>query len=148
MTISRWDPFKDMMMIQERMNRLFQETMARQRGQENMEGGGWAPAVDIFETTDRIILRADLPGIDQDAIEIRIDDNTLLIRGERPFPEDMKRDDLQRSERPYGAFNRTFNLPSSVDQNGIVALHKKGVLEIVLHKKQSSKTGTIRVEVK
>ena len=89
MTITRWDPFRDMMMIQERMNRLFQETMARQRGQDDPESGGWAPAVDIFETGDQITLRADLPGIEQDAIEIRIDDNTLIIRGERLFPEDM-----------------------------------------------------------
>ncbi len=148
MTISRWDPFRDMMMIQERMNRLFQETMARQRGQDNPESGGWAPAVDIFETGDQITLRADLPGLEQDAIEIRIDDNTLIIRGERLFPEDMKRDDLQRSERPYGAFNRTFNLPSSVDQGGIEARHRQGVLEVVLPKRQTSKTGTIRVEVK
>ncbi len=148
MTITRWDPFKDMIMIQERMNRLFQETMARQRGQDDPESGGWAPAVDIFETGDQITLRADLPGIEQDAIEIRIDDNTLIIRGERPFPEDMKRDDLQRSERPYGEFNRTFNLPSSVDQGGVEARHKQGVLEVVLPKRQTSKTGTIRVEVK
>ncbi len=148
MTITRWDPFRDMMMIQERMNRLFQETMARQRGQDDPESGGWAPAVDIFETGDQITLRADLPGLEQDAIEIRIDDNTLIIRGERLFPEDMKRDDLQRSERPYGAFNRTFSLPSSVDQGGIEARHKQGVLEVVLPKRQSSKTGTIRVEVK
>ncbi len=148
MTISRWDPFKDMMMIQERMNRLFQETMARQRGQDNPEGGGWAPAVDIFETGAQITLRADLPGLEQDAIEIRIDDNTLIIRGERPFPEDLKREDLQRSERPFGAFNRTFSLPSSVDQGGIEARHKQGVLEVVLPKRKSSKSGTIRVEVK
>jgi HSP20 family protein len=137
-----------MSMIQERMNRLFQETMARQRGQENLESGQWAPAVDILETGDRIVLRADLPGIDQEAIEIRVDDNTLMIRGERPVPTDAKPDDFHRAERPYGAFMRTFSLPLNVDQGGIRATHRNGVLEVLLPKKQEAKAKAIRVEVK
>jgi HSP20 family protein len=137
-----------MSMIQERMNRLFQETMARPRGQENLESGQWAPAVDIFETGDRIVLRADLPGIDQEAIEIRVDDNTLMIRGERPFPKDANADGFHRAERPYGAFMRSFNLPLNVDQSGILASHRNGVLEVLLPKKQESKAKAIRVEVK
>ena len=148
MTTSRWDPFRDMTMIQERMNRLFQETLSRQHGQENPETGQWAPAVDIYETADQIVLRADLPGMEQEAIEIRVDDNTLMLRGERPSPPELKSDDFHRAERPYGPFMRSFGLPSNVDQEGIRANHKNGVLEVVLPKRQESKTKAIRVEVK
>ncbi len=147
MTTTRWDPFRDMMMIQERMNSLFQETLARQRGQENLESGGWAPAVDIFEDGESIILRADLPGIEQETIEIRVDEDTLMIRGERPLPPEMKADRCHRAERPYGPFTRSFSLPLNVDQAGIKASQKNGVLEIVLPKKGESRTRAIRVEV-
>jgi HSP20 family protein len=148
MTITRWDPFHDLMSIQDRVNRLFQETMARQRGQESIEGGQWAPAVDIFETGDRIVLRADLPGMEQNDIELRVDDNILTLRGERRAPGDVKPEDLHRAERPYGPFVRSFSLPINVDQSGIRAVQKNGVLEVVLPKKQESKARAIKVEVK
>lgn len=148
MTITRWDPFHDLMSIQDRVNRLFQETMARQRGQESIEGGQWAPAVDIFETGDRIVLRADLPGMEQTDIELRVDDNILTLRGERRAPGDVKPEELHRAERPYGPFVRSFSLPINVDQAGIRAVQKNGVLEVVLPKKQESKARAIKVEVK
>ncbi len=148
MTTTRWDPFRDLTTIQDRMNRLFQDTMARQRGQENIESGQWAPAVDIFETGDRIVLRADLPGIEQSDIELRVDDNVLFLRGERRPGGDVKPEDFHRAERPYGPFLRSFSLPGNVDQSGIRASQKNGVLEVVLPKKQESKAKSIRVEVK
>ena len=148
MTITRWDPFHDLMSIQDRVNRLFQETMARQRGQESIEGGQWAPAVDIFETGDRIVLRADLPGMEQNEIEVRVDDNILTLKGERRAPGDVKPDEFHRAERPHGPFVRSFSLPINVDQAGIRAIQKNGVLEVVLPKKQESKTRAIKVEVK
>jgi HSP20 family protein len=148
MTMSRWEPFHDMMNLQERMNRLFQESLARQRGQENIESGLWSPAVDIFETGDRIVLRADLPGMEQSEIELRVDDNVLVLRGERKPSADLKPEDFHRAERPYGPFVRSFSLPQNVDQGGIRASHKNGVLEVVLPKRQESKAKAIRVEVK
>lgn len=148
MTITRWDPFRDLMTIQDRMNRLFQETLSRQRGQEEIDSGQWGPAVDIFETDDRIVMRADLPGVAQSEIEIRVDDNMLVLRGERRPPEDVKADDYHRSERPHGAFVRSFSLPQNVDQGSIRASHNNGVLELVLPKRQESKAKSIRVEVK
>jgi HSP20 family protein len=148
LTITRWDPFRDLMTIQERMNRLFQETLSRQRGQEEIDSGQWGPAVDIFETDDRIVLRADLPGVAQSAIEVRIDDNMLVLRGERRQPDEVKPEAYHRAERPYGSFVRSFSLPQNVDQGAIRASHNNGVLELVLPKRQDAKAHSIRVEVK
>ncbi len=148
MTIVRWDPFGDLTTIQERMNRLFQEALSRSRGNESLESGHWSPAVDIIETGDRIILRADLPGLEQSDIELRLDDETLVLRGERRPAGDIKPEELHRAERPHGPFQRSFGLPGNVDPNGIRAVHKNGVLEVVLPKKQEARAKAIRVEVK
>jgi HSP20 family protein len=148
MTTARWDPFRELMTIQDRVNRLFQDTLSRQQGRESIETGAWAPAVDIFETHDRIVLRADLPGIDQDAIELRVEDNNLILKGERKAPGDVSPEEFHRAERPYGPFVRSFSLPGNVDQTAIRATHKNGVLEVVLPKKQESRSRPIRVDVK
>jgi HSP20 family protein len=148
MTINRWDPFRDLTTIQDRMNRLFQETLAQSRGQENLERGAWAPAVDIFETGDRIVLRADLPGLEQSDIELRVDDKTLVLKGERRVSGEVRPEDYHRSERPHGPFMRSFGLPGNVDQSGIRASHRNGVLEVILPKKQEAKAKAIRVDVK
>src|SRR6267154_3657953 len=148
MTIVRWDPFHDLTAIQERMNRLFQETLSRSRGQEPIDGGLWAPAVDIYETTESIVLRADLPGLEQSEIELRIDDNTLTLKGERKPPANMRPEEAHRSERPHGPFLRSFSLPGNVDQSGVYATHKNGVLEVTLPKKADSRGKAIRVEVR
>lgn len=148
MTTTRWDPFRDLLAIQERMNRLFQETMARQHGQEEIGAGQWSPAVDIFETTDRIVLRADLPGMEQGEIEVRVDDNTLTLRGDRRAPGDVRAEDYHRAERPHGPFVRSFSLPPNVDQAGIRAAQRNGILEVILPKRQEARATSIRVEVK
>jgi HSP20 family protein len=148
MTTTRWDPFRDLLAIQDRMNRLFQETMARQRGQEEIEAGQWSPAVDIYETGDRIVLRADLPGMEQGEIEVRVDDNTLTLRGDRRGPGEVRPDDYHRAERPFGPFMRSFSLPPNVDQGGIRAAQRNGVLEVTLPKKPEARATSIRVEVK
>ena len=145
---TRWDPFRDLMAIQDRMNRLFQETMARQGGQEEIEVGQWSPAVDIYETGDRIVLRADLPGLEQREIEVRVDDNTLTLRGDRKPSGDTKPEEFHRAERPHGPFLRSFTLPPNIDQGSIRASHKNGVLEIMLPKKREATAASIRVEVK
>jgi HSP20 family protein len=148
MATTRWDPMRDLMSIQDRMNRLFQETLTRQHGQEDLETGQWGPAVDIFETGDRIVLRADLPGIEQADIEIRVDNDMLLLRGERKPPADVKPEHYHRSERPHGPFLRSFSLPQNVDQGAIRATHRNGVLELTLPKKQEAQGKSIRVEVR
>lgn len=148
MTTTRWDPFRDLLAIQDRMNRLFQETMARQRGQDEGEAGQWSPAVDIFESADRIVLRADLPGMEQGEIEVRVDENTLTLRGDRRSPGDARAEDFHRAERPHGPFVRSFSLPQNVDQAGIRAVQKNGVLEVLLPKRPEARAASIRVEVK
>jgi len=148
MTISRWDPFRDLMAIQERMNSLFQDTLSRQRGQETLDTGTWVPAVDICETGDRIVIRADLPGIEQSDIEIRVEEMNLTIRGDRKAPAETGSEDFHRAERPHGPFMRSFNLPRNIDQNGIKALQKNGVLEISLPKRKEDQAKAIRIDVK
>jgi HSP20 family protein len=146
--MSQWDPFRDLVTLQDRMNRLFQETLARPQGQESIEAGQWAPAVDIFEDADRIVLLADLPGIEQSAIELRVDDNVLVLRGERRQASEARPEGTHRAERPHGTFVRSFGLPRNVDQGGIKATHRNGVLEVVLPKKQEARAKSIRVDVK
>lgn len=148
MSLKGWDPHRDLMRIQERMNNLFQETMSYRRGEEEIESGQWGPAVDIVETGDRIVLRADLPGVEQSDIEVRVDDNTLVLRGDRKLPPDLRPENVHRSERPHGPFLRSFSLPLNVDQAAIRATHKNGVLELTLPKKHEAKEKSIRVEVK
>ena len=149
MPVAKWDPLRDLWTLQDRVNRLFQEGTARRSGQEeDLQAGQWAPAVDIFESAETIVLRADLPGVEQDDIELRLEDSTLILRGQRKRPGDVRPEDLHRAERPHGTFVRSFSLPSNVDQSGIRASQKNGVLEVVLPKKQESRAKAIRIEVK
>jgi HSP20 family protein len=145
---SKWDPFRDLITIQDRMNRLFQDTMTRQAGQETIEAGQWVPPVDIYEDNDRVVLLADLPGIPQEQIELRVDDNVLVLRGERRAPDAVRPETYHRSERPQGTFLRSFGLPRNVDQTAIKASHRNGVLEVVLPKRQEARAKSIRVEVR
>ena len=148
MADTKWEPFRDLLTIQDRMNRLFQEGLGRRIGPEDRPAGQWSPPVDILESDDRIVLRADLPGVEQDDIELRLEDSTLILRGQRKRPGDVRPEDLHRAERPHGTFVRSFSLPSNVDQSGIRASQKNGVLEVVLPKKQESRAKAIRIEVK
>src|SRR6267143_2437401 len=108
MTATKWEPFRDLLTIQDRMNRLFQEGLGRRIGQEDLQAGQWSPPVDIFESNDRIVLRADLPGVEQDDIELRVDEGVLILRGQRKLPPDLRPEDMHRSERPHGTFVRSF----------------------------------------
>lgn len=149
MTLSDWDPTRDMGMLQERMNKLFEESLRRGRtAEQEYPTGSWTPAVDIYETDDRIVLKADLPGVEQGAIDLRIEDNTLILRGERRFAHEERKEDFLRIERTYGAFHRTFRLPGTVDQSRVKASHEDGVLEVTLLKKEGSRPHAIKVEVK
>lgn len=146
--MSKWDPFRDLVTIQDRMNRLFQDTLSRPQGQEAIEAGQWAPPVDIYEDNERVVLLADLPGVPQEAIELRVDENVLLMRGERKPLSEVRSEAYHRSERPHGTFVRSFGLPRNVDQAGIKATHRNGVLEVVLPKRQEARSKSIRVEVR
>lgn len=148
MAVSKWAPFRDPVSLQDRVSHLFEEGSGRRPGQEDAQAGQWSPAVDILESNDRIVLRADLPGVDQDDIELRVEDGVLILRGQRRPPGDVRPAEMHRAERPQGTFVRSFSLPQNIDQAGIRAAHRNGVLEIVLPKMQESKAKAIRIEVK
>src|SRR5262249_36828341 len=134
--------------IQDRMNRLFQEGLVRRLGHEEASTGSWSPPVDILETGERIVLRADLPGVQQEDIELRVEDGVLILRGQRKPSADVRPEDLHPSERPVGSFVRSFGLPQNIDQTAIRAAQKNGVLEVILPKKQESVGKAVRIEVK
>jgi HSP20 family protein len=148
MAIVRWDPFRDLVTLQERMNRMFDESFRGASGGSSDElGGAWAPAVDIYEHDGSIVLKAELPGVDPKDVDVRLENNTLTLRGERKVDNEVKQDSYQRVERAYGAFTRSFTLPSVVDQEKIKADYKDGVLKITLPKRDEAKPKQINIAV-
>ena len=135
MAIIRWDPYRDMITLRERMNRLF-EDMSHQKGEEkDLVPGAWAPSVDIYETENEVVLAAEIPGVDEKDVEIKVEDNNLTIRGERKFEKETKEENYHRIERAYGSFFRSFALPSYIDQDRIEAEHENGVLKFRMPKR-------------
>lgn len=148
MALQRWDPFRDLVSLQERMNRLFEDSLSRSKTtDQEMAMGAWTPPVDIYETPEAVVLRADLPGVDLKDIDVRIENSTLTLRGERRFTKEAKEEDYHRIERSYGTFSRSFQLPGAIDQAKIQAKHKEGVLEIMLPKREDTRPKQIKVDV-
>lgn len=148
MAIVRWEPFRDLLTLQDRMNRLFDESFrGANRGADDdwALGGSWAPAVDIYEQNGNIELKAELPGIDPKDVDIRVENNVLTLRGERRIDDEVKRESYHRVERAYGAFSRSFTLPTVVDTEKIQAEYKDGVLRLVLPKKEEAKPRQIQI---
>lgn len=149
--LARWEPFPDLATLQDRIDRLFEDTLGRGPGAfgaEAFEGPRWAPAVDILEKPNELVLKADLPGIDPKDVEINVQNNTLTLRGERKFESDVKEDDFRRIERVYGSFVRSFSLPQAVDPDKVEAEYRNGVLEVKLPKRPEAKPKQIKVAVK
>jgi HSP20 family protein len=144
-TIDRWDPFRNLSTLQEQVNRLF-ETSYRGRG-DNSALTTWAPAVDIYETENELVLKADLPEVNERDLDIQIENNMLTIRGERAFDHEVKEDNYLRIERTYGAFSRSFSLPNAVNTEAIKAEYKNGVLRVELPKRAESKPRQVKVNV-
>ncbi len=145
MAIIKWDPFRDIVTLRDRMNRLF-EDMPTLRGEEkDLAASAWAPAVDIYETEGEVVLTAEIPGVDEKDIEIKVDDNTLTIRGERKFEKETKEENFHRIERAYGSFFRSFALPSYVDHDKIEAEHENGVLKIRMPKRAELKPRKVKI---
>ena len=131
------------------MNRLFDESYRGNRGtaDEWALGGSWAPAVDIYEQDGNIVLKAELPGVDPKAVDIRLENNTLTLRGERKLDQEVKEDNYHRVERSYGSFSRSFTLPTVVDQGNIKAEYRDGVLKLTLPKREEAKPRQIQINV-
>ena len=151
MAIVRWEPFRDLVGLQDRMNRLFDEAF-RGGGRAAQEddwslGGSWAPAVDIYEQEGNIVLKAELPGVDPKDVDVRVENNVLTLHGERKFDNEVKRESYHRVERTYGAFSRSFTLPNVIDTEKIKADYKDGVLRMMLPKKEEAKPKQISISV-
>jgi HSP20 family protein len=145
--MSQWNPLQDLVVLQDRMNRLFEDatqrrTQADERSDE-FERADWTPAADIYETDSGYSIAIDLPGINREALEIGIDDNRLLIKGTRVIDDSRSR----RNERPRGKFLRSFTVPASVEQGRIGAEYKDGVLQIRLPKRAEQKAQKIEVKI-
>jgi HSP20 family protein len=147
MAIVRYNPLRELRAMQEQMSKLLDMAWNREPGEE-MKEGIWQPPVDIFEDKDEVVIKVELPGIDQKDIEIKIEENILTIRGERKHDDSVKKENYHRIERFYGSFQRTFTLPQNIDQNKIKAVCEKGVLSVTLPKVEEAKPKQIKVEVK
>ncbi len=147
MALIHWtDPFRDVATLQDRMNRIFEDHLERGRsGEEGLGTGVWMPAVDIYETKDAVCVRAELPGVDKDAVSVEVKDGVLALRGERRFEKEVKEENYHRIERSYGTFHRSFSLPSSVDGEKVTARMKDGVLEVTLPKREEAKPKKINI---
>jgi HSP20 family protein len=145
MPIVRWDPFSDMIQFRDEVGRWFDALEKRSEGKRTTV---WAPDVDIKETDKDIQLRADLPGMKKEDIDISVDEDQLVIKGERKFEKEEKDKDFVRVERSYGSFYRSFNIGVPVKSDQIKASYKDGVLEVVLPKTEAKKPKKIEVEVK
>jgi len=141
----KWEPFRDLMAMQDRMTRLFDETLSR-IWREEAPRGAWSPSVDILERGNELILKVDLPEISQSEIDIKVEENSLIIQGERKFVKEIPDENYIQIERHYGTFHRSFTIPSIIDQEGIRAAYKDGVLRIVLPKKKEVQPKQILVE--
>jgi len=147
MAIVKYNPIKELRSMQEQMNRLLDLAWNRETG-EDLREGVWQPAVDIYEDDESVVIKAEIPDIDQKDIEVKIEDNTLILRGERKHDQTIRKENYHRVERYYGAFQRSFQLPHTIDQEQIKATCDKGVLTISLPKKGETKPKQITVEVK
>jgi len=130
------------------MNRLFEDSLARTRGEEGrLMGGTWTPLVDIYETKKNIVIKAEVPGVKEEDINIEVNENTLTLKGERKLEKGIKEENYHCIERTYGHFSRSFTLPNTVQQDKIRARLNDGVLEIVLPKTEAAKPRQIKVTV-
>ncbi|HYY68360.1 MAG TPA: Hsp20/alpha crystallin family protein [Terriglobales bacterium] len=143
--LTRWDPFRELNVLQDRMNRLFQDFLPR--GEQELTAGNFAPPVDIYEDEHAITVNAELPGIDPKDVDVRVENNTLTIQGERKFEKEEKEENFHRIERRYGNFIRSFTLPNTVDTDNVKADFDNGLLRIQLAKRAEAKPKQIKVNV-
>src|ERR1700724_1849199 len=145
--ITRYDPFREFVTLQDRMNRLFRDPRGPEGHDESLTTTAFAPPVDVYEDEHNITLKIEVPGIDEKDIDVRIENNTLTVHGERKFEKEEKEENYRRVERQYGSFTRTFTLPTTVDAEKVQADYDKGVLKITLPKKAEAKPKQIKVNV-
>jgi HSP20 family protein len=143
MALVRWDPFRELETLQGRMSRLFQENFGRPPAEGS--DGLWSPVVDIMEDEQNLIVKAELPDVEEKDLEIKVENNVLTLRGEKKLEREEKREQYHLIESSYGSFSRSFTLPGTVDQEKIAAVYEKGVLRITLPKKPEAKAKTVKI---
>jgi HSP20 family protein len=145
--LNRWDPRRDLATMQDRINRFVRESYSPEGPEEALTTTNFAPPVDIYEDEHNITLKMEVPGIDEKDIDVRIENTTLTVHGERKIEKEEKEENFRRIERQYGSFTRSFMLPSSVDTGQVSANYDKGMLKISLAKKAEAKPKQIKVNV-
>jgi HSP20 family protein len=144
-SLMQFQPFGGVSSLQEQINRLFNEGLERGTNEANLTA--WAPAVDIVETEHSLVVKADLPEIKPEELDIRVENNILTIRGERKFEQRVKEDNYLRVERAYGSFSRSFSLANTVNTEAIQADYKNGALTLTIPKREEAKPKQIKVRV-
>jgi len=144
--LTRWEPFREFTTLQDRMNRLFRDSFGDTK-EESLTTTNFAPAVDVYEDEHNITLKLEVPGIEEKDIDVRIENNTLTVHGERKFEKEEKEENYRRIERQYGSFTRSFTLPTTVSTENVSANYDKGVLKIKLAKKAEARPKQIKVNV-
>jgi HSP20 family protein len=145
--LTRFEPFREFSTLQDRVNRLFRESYRGEGQDDSLTASSFAPAVDVYEDEHKVTLKIDVPGIDEKDIDIRLENNTLTVHGERKIETEEKEENYRRVERQYGSFTRNFTLPTTVDSENVSATYDKGVLKIALPKKAEAKPKQIKVSV-
>ena len=145
--LTRWEPFREFATLQDRMNRLFRDSYNEGGRDESLSASSFAPAVDVYEDEHKVTLKIEVPGIEEKDIDVRIENNTLTVQGDRKIEKEEKEENYRRVERQYGSFTRTFTLPNTVDAEKVSATYDKGVLKIALPKKAEANAKQIKVNV-
>ena len=148
MAMSRWDPFRDLMSIQNELNRLFGRTYAGSEGSSDsgLASTSWVPAIDVYETPDKIVLKLELAGIDPEDVDVSVEDSTLTVTGERRFSAEVNEESYHRVERRYGRFARSIGLPQTANVEAVEATFDKGVLTVEVPKMEEAKPRKITVK--
>lgn len=144
-SITRWDPFRNLASLQEQVNRLFEGNLSHERDQSALTA--WSPSVDVYETENDLVIKADLPEVIEKDIDVRVENNMLTIRGERKLEQRVKEENYLRMERSYGFSTRSFSLPNTVNTEQIQAQYSDGVLTVTLPKRAESKPKQVKINV-
>ncbi len=147
MTLVRWDPFRELEEMSERLNRMFARPAVRTNGKETMIVADWTPSVDISETEGEYVIKAELPEVKKEDVKVTVENGVLTMQGERRQEKEEKGKRYHRIERSYGSFIRSFSLPESVDEDAVKAEYKDGVLSLHLPKSERVKPKAIEVKV-
>jgi HSP20 family protein len=148
MALMRWDPFRELADVQERVNRVLGDFYGRRGEDDVMRRGAWIPAVDIYEDPNHeLVIKAEIPDMRREDIDIRVENNTLTISGEKKLDNEVKDDQYHRVERAYGQFTRSFSLPATINTDKVSADYKNGVLSIRLPLREEAKPRQIQVKV-